>query len=62
MLGVESWYPFINSNRFFSHVKTNDSIIDLYIQYQFNKFIIVTGNFLLSLIYGGYILGLRGKF
>ena len=26
---VKSWYPFINSNRFFLHVKTNDNITDL---------------------------------
>ena len=31
MFGLKSWYIFIDSNRFFSHVKTNDSITDLYI-------------------------------
>ena len=25
----ESWYPFINVTCFFSHIKTNDSIVDL---------------------------------
>jgi len=51
----ESWYQFINSNRFFSHIKTNDSITDLYIQYQLNKLITITDNVFLSLIYNVYI-------
>ena len=36
-------------------VKSNDSITDLYIQYQLNKLITITDNLFLSLIYNVYI-------
>ena len=56
MLGVRKFlFQFIDSN-FFSHIKTNDSIVDLYIQYQFNKLITITDNVFLSLIYNVYII------
>ena len=56
MLGVEKFVSIHKQQPIFLHVKTNDSITDLYIQYQLNKLITITDNLYLSLIYSGVII------